>query len=351
MVRRRLAANGLAGPRRSAPEDVVRHLLAVQSQDVQPSAWSVAQRTADGREAVVEQARADGRLIRTHVLRSTWHDVCAEDLRWLLALTGPRVKAQMAGVRRELALDDDVLRTARGVLEPALSGRALPRAQLRPVLAAAGVALDSRSLGHLLMWLELDGMVCSGPRDGRAQTHALLDERVPPTPARDRDAAVAELVLRFLTGHGPATAQDLAWWSSLLLRDVRGALAGLGPAVHSEVLDGLELWSSADGPPAAGPTGVRLVQLYDEHLVAFTASKHLADPDRWTSLRTRPYLGVVLDDGRVQGSWSRTVGAAGVTVRVAPVRPLDPDAAQAAAQEYGDFLGLTAEVELAPAVP
>lgn len=349
VVQRRLTANGLAGPRRPAAHDVVHHLLAVQSQDVHPSAWSIGQRTTAATEQVVEHARAQGHLLRTHVLRTTWHDVCASDLRWLLRLTGPRVQLQTAGVRRELHLDADLLATARNALEPALAGRVLTRAEVGQVLSGAGLALDTRALGHLLMHLELDAMVCSGPRRGRSQTYALLDERVPPARERDHGTAVAELVQRFLAGHGPATVQDLAWWSSLLVRDLRAALTGLGDAVRCEHLDGLELWSAADAPPTADWPGVQLVQAYDEHLVAFTRTKHLSDPHRWTSTRTRPYLAVVLQDGMMAGSWARTVGTAGVTLQVSPVADLDRDGLDRAAQAYGAFVGLPVTVVLAAA--
>ena len=347
VLRRRLAANGLGGPASVPPEQVVSSLLAVQSQDVQPSAWSVAQRTVDGTEAAVERARADGRLLRTHVLRTTWHDVAREDLRWLLRLTGPRVLAATRGVRRELGLDDELLGTARRAVEAALTTRgALPRAELRTVLAAEGLDLDGRALGHVLMHLELTGLVCSGPRQGARQTSALLDERVPPAPELDHPTAVAELVRRFLAGHGPAAVQDLAWWSSLLVSDVRAALAALGDAVVSDVVDGLELWSAADGPPACGDTGVLLVQLYDEHLVAFTGSKHLVDRGRATSDRTRPYTGVVLRDGVVAGSWGRRAVRQGVTVHVVPTAPLDPAELAGPVEAYGRFLGVPAELEL-----
>ena len=351
VVQRRLTASRLAGPRATTPHEAVHGLLAVQSQDVHPSAWSIGQRTTGATEAVVEHARAAGELIRTHVLRTTWHDVCAEDLRWLLRLTGPRVQLQTAGVRREQRLDEDVLATARRALEPALARRALTRAEVGQVLTSAGLSLDSRALGHLLMHLELDAMVCSGPRRGRWQTYVLLDERVPPAPERDHESGVAELVQRFLAGHGPATVQDLAWWSSLLVRDLRAALAGLGSALRCDTVDGLELWSTAAAAPLADRPGVQLVQAYDEHLVAFTRSKHLSDPHRWTSARSRPHLAVVLQDGVVAGSWARAVGTAGVTVQVAPVAHLDQAGLDRAAQEYGAFLGLPAAVALEDGEP
>ena len=341
MVRRRLAASGLSGPLHPSPEQVVDRLLAVQSQDVQPSSWSVAQRTEGGTDAAVTRARDDGRLLRTHVLRTTWHDVRPDDLRWLLALTAPRVHQQAAPARRQLGLDDEVLATARRAVERAVTGGALTRPQVAQVLADAGLALDARALGYVLMLLELDGVVCSGVRERHLHTYALLDERVPPAGAPDDPTA--ELVRRFLHGHGPATVKDLAWWSSLRVSDLRRALAALGDEVRRDEVDGLELWSPADAPAPPPAPALQLVQAYDEHLVAYTESKHLTDPGRVVGRRERPYMGVVLVEGVVAGSWGRTASAAGVTVRVTPLdAPLDEDGLRAAADAYGAFLGLPA---------
>ena len=341
MVRRRLAASGLSGPLHPSPEQVVDRLLAVQSQDVQPSSWSVAQRTEGGTDAAVTRARDDGRLLRTHVLRTTWHDVRPADLRWLLALTAPRVHQQAAPARRQLGLDDEVLATARRAVERAVTGGALTRPQVAQVLADAGLALDARALGYVLMLLELDGVVCSGVRERHLHTYALLDERVPPAGAPDDPTA--ELVRRFLHGHGPATVKDLAWWSSLRVSDLRRALAALGDEVRRDEVDGLELWSPADAPAPPPAPALQLVQAYDEHLVAYTESKHLTDPGRVVGRRERPYMGVVLVEGVVAGSWGRTASAAGVTVRVTPLdAPLDEDGLRAAADAYGAFLGLPA---------
>ena len=345
VVLRRLRASGLTGPRRSSPDDVVRSLLAVQSQDVQPSAWAIAQRTDGGTEAVVAAARDDGRVVRTHVLRTTWHDVCREDLRELLALTGPRVRQLAAGPSRQLGIDDALLATARAALEPALTGTCLTRPEVAEVLAAAGLRLDSRTFGYVLMHLELAAVVCSGPRARSAHTWTLLDERVPAAAVRDEEVAGTDLVRRFLRGHGPATVHDLAWWSSLRVTELRRALAALGDELRRDEVDGLELWSAADAPAPPPPPGVQLVQAYDEHLVAFTQSKHLSDPGRVVGRRERPYMGVVLQDGVVAGSWGRTATAAQVVVRVTPLAaPLSRTDVEAAAAAYGAFLGLPAKV-------
>ena len=341
VVGRRLAANGLSGPPRSSPGEVVRHLLAVQSQDVHPSAWAIGQRCGAS-EPEVQRARAAGELLRTHVLRTTWHDVAPKDLRWLLQLTGGRVRAQITRARTEEGLTDEVLTTGRRALDGALPGRHLTRPQVGALLREHGLELGSRALGILLMQLELEGQLCSGVPAGRAQTYALLDERVGPAPDGDPEEATAELVLRFLRGHGPATVRDLAWWSSLLVRDLRAALAGLGSAVRRDDVDGLELWSATAAPPPGPPTGTQLVQAYDEHLVAFTQSKALVDPTRATSSRSGPYLAVVLQDGRVAGSWRRVPRADRVVVEALLIRPVT--GLHEAAQAYGAFVGLPVEL-------
>ena len=330
----RLAATGLSRPRHTSPADVVRGLLAVQSQDVRPSAWSIGVRCGAD-EAAVQECRRSGLVLRTHVLRTTWHDVAAEDLRWLVALTAPRVRRQLAAARRQHGIDDQLLARARRLLEPALAQQHLTRAQVTDVLAAGGLDARGPRLGHLLMHLELDAFVCSGEPAGRSSTHALVDERCPTAPPRDQEQAVAELVLRFLQGHGPAAVQDVSWWSSLLVTDVRAALAGLGDAVTSEDVDGTPVWRAVDAPGPAPAPGVQLVQLYDEHLVAFPATKAWADPERTTSVRQRPFLGVVLEDGVFAGSWGCAAGSSVVRVET----DLEPDRLADAVAAYARFTG------------
>ena len=339
---RRAAAGHLTGPPLPGPVEVVRHLLAVQSQDVQPSAWSVGMRCGAAAPEV-DDPRADGRLVRTHVLRTTWHDVAAEDLRWLLRLTGPRVRRQLVRARREHGLDDEVLRRARQVVGAALAAEHLTRPQLGALLGAAGLPATGPPLAHLLMQLELDGLLCSGPPQGRRQAYALLDERVPPAPEVPYEQAVADLALRFLRGHGPTSVADLAWWASLTGGDLRRALAALGDAVVREDLDGRELWSAADAAPPQRQVGARLLPTYDEHLVAFPATRDVVDPDRVVHGRI---AAAVLQDGRVVGTWTRELRPRSVTVRVRPAQDVDVAALEDAVQAYGAFVGLPAELVL-----
>src|SRR3954449_6955395 len=226
----RLRSQRLAGPGFQPPAAggvaVVRWLGAVQSQDHEPALWSLAQRAPGVSRAELAAAFDAGAFVRTHVLRPTWHFVPPEELRDLLALTGPRVAASCAARWRELGLPADVRADATDVLAGAVADRGpLTRAELGEVLDKAGIDPGGQRLPHLLMHAELEAVLCSGGLRGRQQTWALVDDRVPPAPAPfDRDAALRGLAVRYATGHGPVTERDFAWWSGLTLADVRKGL-------------------------------------------------------------------------------------------------------------------------------
>ena len=196
---RRLAAQFLTRPSRGSVTDVIRALGAVQAQDYVGAAT----------DASIEMLFADGAFLRTHVLRPTWHFVAPEDIRWMLALTAPRIAASMASYSRRLDLTPDVFRRSNDAIARALEGRRhLTRAELSETLARVGITAATQRLGHLMMQAELDAVICSGPRRGKQFTYALLDERVAPAASRDRDESLADLTLRYFKCRGPATAAD-----------------------------------------------------------------------------------------------------------------------------------------------
>ena len=126
--------------------------------------------------------------MRTHILRPTWHFVAPADIRWMLALTGPRVLAGNADrTAARTGLDDsDTFARSRRVLERrSRGGRLLTRAALGAVLARAGIAGDGLRLAYLMMHAELEQVVCSGPRAGQA-VHVRAARRTGATRARAR---------------------------------------------------------------------------------------------------------------------------------------------------------------------
>jgi hypothetical protein len=350
IAHRRLHNLRLSGAPLEAPEDVVGWLGAVQSQDFGPAKWSVAERTDGVGDAAIDRAFADGAILRTHVLRPTWHFVLPADIRWMLELTAPRVHALNAYYYRQLGLDDAVLERCNALLVGALQGGAqLTRKQLAATLEGAGVALGGFRLAYLLMNAELGGIVCSGAPRGKQQTYALLEERAPQATSRSRDQALAELTLRYYTSHGPATVKDFGWWSSLTAADIKRGLEMVAARLQHEVVDGVAYWFAGSAPSArpASPT-VHLLQGYDEYIVGYSQSKSLLNLAGRSLPQAGPvFNGVAILDGQVAGHWKRTLNRDTVAFEVALYEPFDDaqaKALQAAADRHGEFLGLTVTV-------
>ena len=349
----RLSAGGFTNP-----QDVVGWLGAVQAQDYPGAKWALALRMRNATDAAIEEAFAAGSILRTHVLRPTWHFVRPADIRWMLALTAPRVKAVMAPYDRKLGLDNAVFRRSLTVLARALRGGAqLTREELKGALQRAGVAADGvQRLAHLMMRAELDGVVCSGARRGKQFTYAMLDERVPASPVLPRDEALAELTRRYFVSRGPAQVQDFAWWSGLTVADARAGLAMVGSTLARDVIDGKTYWFSSSQGNAAkafrstGPAIGRpqrtayLLPLYDEYLIAYKDRSAAGDGTRWKQITARdPYLSPIVVDGQVVGGWKRTLDKNRVAIALTPFAPLSKADARiiaAAARRYADFLGL-----------
>jgi hypothetical protein len=342
----------LSGPWLDGPEAVVSWLGAVQSQDYGPAKWSVGQRTAGVSDADLDRAFADGAILRTHVLRPTWHFVLPAEIRWMLELTAPRVHALNAYYYRQLGLDEEVLEKATALLVGALrGGNQLTRRDLAAVVEGAGIATKGFRFAYILMNAELNGVICSGAPQGKQQTYALLEERAPRAASLDRDEALAALTLRYFTGHGPATEKDLRWWSSLTAADVARGLELVGPRLQDEVVDGVTYWF-AEPPPrleTAAPT-VHLLQGFDEYIVGYSESKYLLDVAGTARTRIQDrsvFNHVIILDSQVAGHWKRTLKGGSVTIEAALYGPFDDAQAaalQAAADRHGEFLGLSATV-------
>lgn len=315
ITRRRLGTQRLVGTPFSSPAEAVEGLLAVQSQEYLMARWALGMRCGDCDEAAVEQAFAAGEILRTHVLRPTWHFVAPADIRWLLELTAPRVLRLMTPYERELELDEALLdRCLETIAEALRGGLALTRAELGEALAQAGVAdASGRRLGHIAMRAELEGLVCSGPRAGKRHTYMLLDERAPePGPAPSGSEALAELALRFFTGHGPATAHDLAKWSSLRVRDARTGIELAGDGLQGFEHDGKTWWHAGAGTGAESH-GCLLLPDYDEAAASYRDLRLvMGAPVPGDAAFQKP----LLLDGECVGTWNRSLGRESVDIEV-----------------------------------
>lgn len=348
MAHARLVAQGVAAAGRAAtPADVVSHLVAVQAQEPSSARWGVGLRARGPlHEADVGAGLDVGGVVRTHVLRPTWHLVAAADVRWLLALTAPRVHAANAPYYRRTGLDAATLARTDEAICRALEDGPRTRDELRSAVAACGVAAErTEPMALAVMHAELEGLVCSGPACGSRPRYVLMDRRVPPGPPRDPVDARAELARRYATSRGPVTARDLAWWSGLTLSDARRGLADAGDALRVERIDGADHWSAADPPPCPAGDATHLLPAFDELLVGY------ADRSAMSGGRAIPaadLLGpVVVDHGTVVATWRRRLRAGAVEVAVTPYAPVPGGARErieAAAAVFAAFSGGTARM-------
>jgi hypothetical protein len=294
---------------------------AVQAQEYLPAQWALGLRAPAVTAGAVEGAFDRGEILRTHVLRPTWHFVTPRDIRWMLALTGPRIDARMAPYNRHLELDRRLFtRSNRAIARALEGGRALTRKELAAVLSRVGIDASGQRLAHLVMQAEIEQVVCSGPRRGGQFTYALLTERAAAGPALAGDEALAELARRFVQSHGPATARDFGWWAGLSMADARRGIAAVSPRLRSEVVGGLTMWCADDAEPRRGRSA-HLLPIYDEYVNVYR--------DREPTLAARArnsrrddlghYLVV---DGRLAGRWRWVTTEDAITVRLQPYAPL-----------------------------
>ena len=382
----RMVHQGLWRPGATDVRDVVGGLVGMQAQEFQYALWSVAQRMSPDHpvtRAELLRAFDDGVLLRTHVLRPTWHFALPDDIRWLLRLTVPRLRRLMAYQDRQLELDAAELDRSRAVLSAAVDGgRHRTRKELVAGLESAGIATDGLRIGMLLMHAEYDKVLISGAMRGKQQTYAAFDERVPPGPEYSEDEALAELARRYVATRAPVTAKDLATWASLTLVQARAGLAALGADHAIGELDGLTVHLGSgrqlvptgrlatepangeqtkrcpeNGRPTNGrqnsgnPTSddeaprVDLVQGYDEVIMSYSESRGLLTggaaslpvPDR--SL----YLHAILVNGRHAGHWRHQFNRGSAVIDIQLLRPLsdrEGAALDGAIRRYADYLGV-----------
>ena len=340
-------------PPSAVPAEIVARLGAVQAQDHAAAKWGIALRGHGLVDADVQRAFDAGEIIRTHVLRPTWHFVAAADLRWLLQLAAPQVHRANGAYYRQAGIDAAVVRRTTAILERELrGGNYRTRAELGAAFQRARIeARDGQRLGYLMMRAELDGVVCSGPLRGKQHTYALVEERVAPAPSPTRDEAMHELARRYVATRGPATVHDFAWFSGLGVADARSGLESLGTGVTKSRIGDRTYWApETDDPRREARRVAHLLPNYDEYFIGYRDRAAFLERLRAAAVPLpSPALGrhVVAIGGQFIGGWTRTVSGKAVTVELdilmALTRP-EQQALTRAVEAYGDFLQLPVEV-------
>lgn len=349
ILRLRLRNTGLTHSQFKSPEDAVSHLGAVQAQDYAAAKWALGLRIKGSTDEDIERDFNEGRVLRAHVMRPTWHFVVPEDIRWMQELTAPRVKALLSHYNRKLKLDDELLARSNAAIIGALQGHAhLTRQEIKTVLTDIGIKTDVQRLAHIIVWAELDGLICSGPRRGRQFTYALMDERVAKAADLSRKEALARLALKYFTSHGPAQLEDFTWWSGLAAKDARLALDSIKQELEQATLNGKKYWfSDSSKATAQDSPSAFLLSIYDEYTIAYKDRGDISearDIERMIS-RGNALTAVIILDGSVAGTWKKTLKKNMVEIKLRPFREFSADeeeALKAAADRYGKFMGVPA---------
>ncbi|HEX6854150.1 MAG TPA: winged helix DNA-binding domain-containing protein [Streptosporangiaceae bacterium] len=358
IARWRLRTQRLARPHAESADEVVGSLLAVQAENPSQAAWAVAARTENADRADLAARLDDGAIVRTHVLRPTWHFARAADIAWLLDLTGPRLRQVTRRVLRSMhGLDEHSIGPALVTLIGILDRRGhLTRTELAGELRQAGLDGSGHMVMMLVMHAELEGLICSGPVAGGEHTYALMGRRVPSPRRLGRDEALAEIALRYFTGHGPATERDLAYWASLTVADVRAGLAQVRDKLGSFGHDGRTFWHAPGEEPPRGPQepAGHLLQILDETYRGYQDSRWMLDAAGHVPRTRETAIGMALAGAQLAAAVKRTVTGDQVRFDLQPYRVLSPaqiSALQEAARRYGEFLSLEPRVTGARSVP
>nr|PZN81264.1 MAG: winged helix DNA-binding domain-containing protein [Pseudomonadota bacterium] len=356
IVPARLSNHRLLGRTLSRPEQVVEWLGAVQAQDFAAAKWAVALRMKSARDTDIERAFDAGRILRTHVLRPTWHFVLPDDIRWMLELTAPRIRPILAYGDRRNGIDRALISRAERIVERALEGgKHLTREELAAELAKHGIEARGQKLAHIVAHAELDALICSGPLRGRQFTYALLEERVPKVRRLTRDESLATLALRYFRSHGPATLHDFAKWSGLSLKEAREAVALDGSVREAQRDSGMYRHVRSTSSGAVPSPHARLLSIYDEYVIAYRDWDVLCGE---RGLKQRLFAqgnaipNVLLIDGRIAGTWRRSLTEKEARLTITPLRKLTPEEKTAVDQEverYSEFLGRPVSAQLTAA--
>jgi hypothetical protein len=305
----RLTNQQIQGSQIHSAKEIVGWMGAMQAQDYIMAKWAIGVRFPGSSEKDVESDLDNGEILRTHILRPTWHFVSKDDIYWILDLTAGNIKSAMKSRDKELELSESLYAKSNSILGVALrDGIALTREDLAKLFENASIPTNENRLSHILMRAELDGIICSGPNRENKRTYALLSDRVKVKKTLPLDVALAKLAFSYFRSHCPATLHDFAWWSGLSMGDSRTGLEMIKSKLFSEIFDNKTYWlTEAVSVPPTEKDLVHTLPAYDEYLISYK--------DRSASLSLDSHINVVsnngifrpviLLNGRVIGIWKR----------------------------------------------
>jgi len=358
IINNRLINQQLAGTSFNTVKELVGWMGAMQAQDYNQAKWALGVRLPHLKGKEIETAFNQGEILRTHLMRPTWHFVSSDDIYWMLELTSPQIKAALNSRHRELELTETEVRKSQEILEKALStNKSMAREELINELRNEGIQTDLQRASHFMLRAEIDGLICSGVIKGKKQTYALLSERVPKKKSLSKEEALAKLAKRYFTSHGPATLPDFVWWSNLSVANARQGLEMNKPDLNSTTIALETYWFV--NPVDISKTltdSVYLLPAFDEFLISYkNRSAVITAEDHKKAISDNGiFRPVVLVNGQISGLWKRTFKKDIVMIEIDYFRPHNKTEELLlgnAADSFGLFCEKKAETMLAKKPP
>jgi hypothetical protein len=350
IAKTRLENQQIAASKFSSPVDLVSWMGAMQAQDYNMVKWAIGLRLQHSNLENIEKSIKRGEIIRTHLLRPTWHFVTADNLLWLIELTAPQLHSTSRSRHKELGLTTKVISKSNKIIREALEGgQHLTRKELNPLLETAGFRNENNLFAHLLFLAELDGLICSGPSKGNQHTYALLEERIPAAPKLSRDTAFEKLARTYFSSHGPATFEDFIWWSGLPVKDARNAMEMIGNDFISEKIGSQTYWFLGSLSALNKRNTVHLLPAFDEFLISYkNRSVSITATDQQKTISNNGiFRPVIVVNGEVAGIWKRTVKPVKVVIETlffkAPAKKVK-EHTEEAARKFALFLEKEPEI-------
>lgn len=324
---------------------VVAWMGAMQAQDFKMAKWAIGLRLQKVNEHTVEDAINKGEIIRTHLLRPTWHFVSSEDIFWMLKLTAPQIKSSLKSRHRQLNIDESEIRKCNRILENELRDeKHLTRDQLISRLKQSKIEIKNNRASHIFLLAELEGLICSGSSKNGKQTYALLEERVKNKIIISKEEALSKLALKYFTSHSPATLQDFIWWSGLPAKDAKSALDMVQSNFISEEINGNKyLINKLYSLSSNNRNSIHMLPAYDEFIISYK--------DRSASIRMESIRKVISSNGlfrpsieingEITGIWKPIRKSNNVVIEIyhfQKQKKIIKNIIEKVALEYGNFL-------------
>ena len=349
----RLLSQQIVGSKFNNAKDVLDWMGAIQAQDYGMAKWAVGTRLPDSNDNIISAAIDEGEILRTHLLRPTWHFVSNDNIYWILDVTAQQVKNSFKSRHIQLGLTNTILRKSNSVMEKALNGgNHLTREELIVELGKVKIATNDNRASHIFAWAELEGLICSGATKGGKQTYAILEERVPRRKPINKEEALATLAQKYFSSRCPATLQDFVWWSGLTVSHAKKALEMAAPKFIPVTYNSEVYWFTPSfSVPKAPIDEVYLLPAFDEFIISYKdRSAALPKETHKKAVSNNGiFRPVIVVNGQVAGIWKRTVNKDKVALEAvffeSPNKTISSKVKEAAIQ-YGHYLDKQIEVNI-----